>query len=176
MTAQFHGHALGNAGANHVLDGGSPEVVRDAAGTPGRLARRPPSVAEAVRGDAVAGPVPESAGPGEVAKEEDVWRGAWIETDLADPRSTCRHWSGSTSRLIRQPVTYAKVTAGRIPAGKCASNGLVLLALKDADANVVLPEHREVGLVMRLPASIARPSGRSSYRCSGGPADHAGIT
>jgi hypothetical protein len=34
-------------------------------------------------------------------------------------------------------------------------HGLVLLALKEADANVVLSKHREVGLWCSFPASIA---------------------
>ena len=91
VAAQFHGHALRNAGSDHVADGRSPEVVRDATGAPGSHSGLPPRVVEAVRGDAVARPVPGGAGLGD--------------------------GGGSTSLLIRQPVTYAKVTTGRMPSG-----------------------------------------------------------
>jgi len=61
VTAQFHGHPLRNACPDHVADGGPPEVVRDAPRTPGRRPRRPPSMVEAVSGDALASPVPRRA-------------------------------------------------------------------------------------------------------------------
>ena len=44
VAAQFHRHALWNAGADHVADGRSPEVVRNAAGAPGRRPRPPPGL------------------------------------------------------------------------------------------------------------------------------------
>ena len=47
VAAQFHGHALWNASANHVPDGRAPEVVRDAAGTAGDDPGSAPRVVEA---------------------------------------------------------------------------------------------------------------------------------
>ena len=66
-------------------------------------------------------------------------------------RSTCRHWIGSTSLLIRQPVTYANVTTGRMASGRCASTASYWLAFEEADANVVLAQHGKVRFVMKLP-------------------------
>jgi hypothetical protein len=36
VPTEFHGHALWDAGADHVANGGPPEVVPDAPRTPGR--------------------------------------------------------------------------------------------------------------------------------------------
>jgi hypothetical protein len=61
VAAQSHGHAFRNAGPDHVADGSSPEVVRNAAGTPGGRPGTPPRLVEATLGDALAGKVSERA-------------------------------------------------------------------------------------------------------------------
>ena len=60
VTAQFHGGAFGNAGADHVSNRRPPEVVRDAAWASGRHPSPPPGLIEAALRDTVAGQVPES--------------------------------------------------------------------------------------------------------------------
>jgi len=78
VAAQFHGHTLRNARSDHVADGGPPEVVRDTAGASGGRPGPPPRVIEAVLGDALARPVPESASLSDVAMEEDVLCGTVV--------------------------------------------------------------------------------------------------
>ena len=51
VTAQFHRDAFGNAGADHVPDGGATEVVRNASWTAGGDAGAAPGVVEAARRD-----------------------------------------------------------------------------------------------------------------------------
>ncbi|MCM3879444.1 MAG: hypothetical protein ND807_04980, partial [Vicinamibacterales bacterium] len=72
VAGQFHGHALWNAGTDHVADGRSPEVVRNAAGASGRRPGPPPGLVDAALGDALAGQVPEGTRLGYWAMEEDV--------------------------------------------------------------------------------------------------------
>ena len=51
VAAQFHRHAFGDAGADHVPDGGSAKVVRDAAWAAGGDPSAAPRVVEAAGGD-----------------------------------------------------------------------------------------------------------------------------
>jgi hypothetical protein len=53
--------------------------------------------------------------------------------------------------LIRHPVTYANHHRPHA-LRQVREHGLVLLTLEEADADVVLPQHGEMGLVMQLPS------------------------
>ena len=72
VATEFHGHTLRNADADHVADGRSPEVVRNATGTPGGRPCPPPGLVEATLGNALAAEVPEPARPGDRAMKEHM--------------------------------------------------------------------------------------------------------
>jgi len=72
VAAQFHRHAFGNAGADHVPDGGAAEVVRNTTRATGGEPGAAPIVVEAGGRDRMPGPEPDVAVLGGHVVEEDV--------------------------------------------------------------------------------------------------------
>ena len=110
VARQIHGHAFGDAGADHVPDGRSPEIVRDTARAPGGHPRPSPSLVEAALGDAVAGEVPERAGRDRAMEEHVLHDHVLLPLDVIGA-ARCSFKSCCSSSPIGGPVTPASWAA-----------------------------------------------------------------
>ena len=184
VARQLHRHALGDTGADHVPDGRSPEVVRDAPWTARRHARRRPRLGERLDGlwrlrpPAALGHYPEEhVRADEPHRFSRRARRAAPPGASAGPRSSrrrappCSLWcprSSRTSPLLKSTFRHCSgstsdamrqpVIYAKVTIG-CSSAGRCLRSARTprprrTRPDVVLLQHRYVRSVQELPVLL----------------------